>query len=101
MRKYPASDSVQVLLATLDTIRAGLTDGAARPVRTEDRLLGTASTYADLTCAVAMSFIQPHVDHPLPPEARPCWTEPSIAEAYPDLLAWRDALMTQLRAPPP
>ncbi len=98
LTKYPGSDSLVRMSAALDTLRSGLTGGEDRAVAPEDRLLGHTLTYADLTCAVGLSFVRPHAKHPLHDAARACWTEPELSDTHADLLAWRDAVTTEVRS---
>ena len=93
LRKYAGSSDLEALRAGTETLRAGLTHGARRSVRTTDRLLGSTLTYADLTCAVGLSFVRPHPQHPLAEAARDCWTEAALLDTVGDLLAWRDAVL--------
>lgn len=57
-------------------------------------------SYADLTMATALQGIQPVADKwlPLSEATREVWTEPSLIDELPDLLAWRDALYDAHRA---
>lgn len=58
-------------------------------------------SYADITLAVALQGIRPVADRwlALEPASREVWLEPALAEEHADLLAWRDALYEQHRAP--
>jgi glutathione S-transferase len=66
----------------LDTLRAALADG--RPY-----LLGELS-YADVTMALGLQLVQPLSGSPMGPASMRAATHPELAQAYPDLLAWRD-----------
>ena len=99
LSKYPADASLARMDDALTMLRHALVGGADRPVEAGDRLLDHTLSYADLTCAVAMSFVQPHAEHPLEDAARPCWTEPELAATHRDLLAWRDAIYAAVSGP--
>jgi glutathione S-transferase len=74
----------------LDTLRAAL---AGR-----DYLLGSFS-WADIVLAMLLQGVKPveHPAFPIGPGTRATWTCAPLAEAYPDLLAWRDALYARHR----
>jgi len=98
LEKYPADDTLDRMTEALGSLRAALTRGEDRPVAPTDRLITDRLTYADITCAVGLSFVKPHDKHPLGPVSRQCWTEPDLADHNPDLLQWRDAVMAEARA---
>ncbi len=56
-------------------------------------------SWADVTAATALTCVRPsagkHVR--LGPASRRCWTREGLAEAYADLLAWRDAIESRHR----
>lgn len=58
-------------------------------------------TYADVTAAVMLQFVQPVDDRylPLKPGTRELWTHAELAADVPDLLAWRDGLYAKHRQP--
>jgi glutathione S-transferase len=64
-------------------------------------LLGDFS-YADVAMAVVCQFYSPvEADHiPLAPANRRCWTEPSLATTYADIVEWRDELYAKHRRRP-
>jgi glutathione S-transferase len=64
-----------------------------------DHLVGDSLTYADVTIAAALQFVKP-VDErwiKLRPATRIAWTNEPLAEAYADVLAWRDRLYEKCR----
>lgn len=94
LRKYQARrrtpEEWKAVLATgLAELRAAL---AGR-----EWLLG-AFSYADLTAAFGLSFVQPHAAAPLGPRSRIAWTEADLAEEYADLLAWRDRVVDHAKS---
>lgn len=50
-------------------------------------------SYADITAAIGLSFVLPDPRAPIAPAALKCWTRVDLAEAYADLLAWRDGVL--------
>jgi glutathione S-transferase len=81
----PAAELVEVL----EELRAAL-DG--KPV-----LLDRFS-YADITTAQVLAFVEPPSTHLRMTEAmRRAYRDPDLAERYSDLVAWRDALYVELR----
>jgi glutathione S-transferase len=88
VRKYPdgatSTDRLQVIRTFCEALRTALNGG--------EHVLDGPS-YADLTAAVGLSFVQPDPGAPIAPEARACWTQADLVEAFPDLLAWRDRLL--------
>jgi glutathione S-transferase len=98
-RKYgldaaPESVALERLTAGLAKLRAGL-EGRTH-------LVVGGLTYADLLMAVALHFVAP----PAKPylrlgrATRAAFTTPALAEAYADLVAWRDRLYAEHRAAP-
>lgn len=81
----------EALVPELETIRAAL--------RGEEPLLGTFSI-ADIAVATAMQAIEPHAVLPLAllPAQRRAWARPALADAYRDLLTWRDAMYARYRS---
>lgn len=95
-RKYRTSalttfDHEVAMRDALDALRKGLEGGKAY-------LLGDFS-YADIAMAAALQMVVPVDDLYLPigPATRDVWTHDGLARAYPDLLAWRDALYAKHR----
>ncbi|WP_239014940.1 glutathione S-transferase C-terminal domain-containing protein [Archangium violaceum] len=92
-----ASDPEALLLSTvvpgLEQLRAAL--------QGRSFLTGTFS-YADITMAVTLQFIQPVEERfiPLGPGRRKAWSHPALAERFADLLRWRDQLYAEHRPPP-
>lgn len=78
------------LVPDLDLLRAAL--------RGNEPLLGTFSI-ADIALATALQAIEPHAAEPaaLLPAQRRAWARPALADAYRDLLAWRDAMYERHR----
>ena len=52
-------------------------------------------TYADIAMAVATMLIKPRADAPMGPAMRRVATDEALADAYADLLAWRDKLYAE------
>ncbi|WNG43635.1 glutathione S-transferase [Archangium minus] len=92
-----ASDPEALLLATvvpsLEQLRAALQGR---------RFLTGTFSYADVTMAVTLQFIQPVGGSfiPLGPGQRKAWAHPALAERFADLLRWRDQLYTEHRPAP-
>jgi len=97
---------VRYLLGKYGHLTGG--DGAAqmRPVlETARRALAEREhlldgfTYADITFALALQFIDPVADRyiTLSPASRPHWRFPELAEEFSDLIAWRDGLYDRHR----
>lgn len=89
-RKYrldriPAATARETIGLALEAVREARADG--RPY-----LLGSEFTYADVTTAVSMQFVEPPAERycSLGPASRGCWTTPDLAKDYADVLAWRD-----------
>lgn len=80
----------EALVPELDAIRVAL--------REHDPLLGTFSI-ADIAIATAMQAIEPHATEPraLLPAQRRAWARPALADAYRDILTWRDAMYARRR----
>lgn len=56
-------------------------------------------SYADITMAAALQFLEP-VDSPtirLPKRSRKCWGTPDLAKQFPNLIAWRNELYAKHR----
>jgi glutathione S-transferase len=90
-RERSGDDHERTLIDTLETMRAGLANG-------RKYLLGEFS-YADVCAAVILQFVSP-VDGRfirLGPATRAIWTYPALADRFPDLVAWRDAVYAQHR----
>jgi glutathione S-transferase len=106
LRKYgtPDDDAAACLsrmTAALDQLDQALGSRAGEaPTETAAPrwLVNDTLTYADITVAVGLSFVQPHARHRLGPASRLCWEEPALAERYAHLLAWRDGVMDAVRA---
>jgi len=70
-------------------------DGLRRVLATGRRyLVGATFSYADVTMAAALQFVRPVDDRwiSIGPATREVWTNPRLADDYPDLLEWRDQL---------
>ena len=54
-------------------------------------------TFAELSMAMALQFVAPVEGRrpSLKPATRRCWTQAELAAEFPDLLAWRDALLAR------
>lgn len=97
-RKYgvdPASTAhfEATLIGELETLRAALAAAGGL------HLLADRLTYADIAMAVTLQFIAPPADSflPLGPATRASCAAPSLAERFPDLIEWRDALYERCR----
>ncbi len=79
-------------------IRAGLGAPGSEP----RHLVGAAFTWADITAATALQAIVPVDDRflRLGPATRRVWTNQPLADEFPDLIAWRDALYAKHRPAP-
>lgn len=78
----------------LDALRAALSGGRRY-------VLGDGFTHADVAMATSLQFVLP-VDAryiALGPATRAAWTNPTLAEDYADVLAWRDRLYAEHRYP--
>jgi len=95
MRKYRAqgmtsAEHLATLVDALERLRAGLAGRAT--------LLASGFSYADITMAQVLAFVQPP-DRGLKLGAgnRQAYAEPGLADRFPDLVAWRDALYARHR----
>lgn len=92
IRKYAPvtpADPRATLIDVLDTLRADL-DGS--PVLLDQ------FTYADITAAQVLAFVEPPATHLRIGDAvRRAYRDPKLAERYADLIDWRDALYTDYR----
>lgn len=81
--------ALQTIGLALEAAREALADGRA--------YLEGPLTYADFALAVALQFVQPVADTyvQLGPASRRCWTRDDLAQAYPDVLAWRDQVFAR------
>lgn len=81
--------ALETIGLALEATREALADGRA--------YLEGPLTYADLAVAAALQFVQPVADAyvPLGPASRQCWTRDALAQAYPDVLAWRDQMFAR------
>ncbi len=88
LRKYPvaAADLVDAMDDRLGQLAGALTN---------DHLIGGALTYADVTAAVGLSFIEAPRTLRLSPEARPHWRVPALAQKHEALLQWRDRTLSR------
>ena len=94
-RKYGALDRVPAQ-------HESAMDAGLRALR--DRLGGRTYfldkfSWADVTAATALTCVRPSTGKNvrLGPATRRCWTREALAEAYADLLAWRDAIEARHR----
>jgi glutathione S-transferase len=95
MKKYATEDRSEA--DHLAVMRAGLTE-LREALGGRQHALGTF-TYADIALAVALQPVLPVDDRylRLGPATREAWTEPELAEAFADLLEWRDAIYREHR----
>ncbi len=86
-RKYAHLLEEGALREALEKTRAGLAQAGG------DYLLGRFS-YADIAMAVVLEVVAPiaRTEPPLGPVTARCWFDPRLAEAFADLIAWRDRL---------
>ncbi|MCA9538716.1 MAG: glutathione S-transferase [Myxococcales bacterium] len=77
--------------ADRETLRAGC-EALRNALKKERYLFGTFS-YADITMAMGLTFIEPPARAPIGPKSRPHWRRDDLAETYRDLLDWRDGLL--------
>lgn len=84
-------DHESAMRDALDALRRGLEGG-------KSYLLGDFS-FADVAMAAALQAVSPVSDAywPIGPATRDVWTHAELARAYPDLLAWRDAIYAKHR----
>jgi glutathione S-transferase len=75
----------------LEELRAALGGG--------DHLVAGQLTYADVLGAAMMQVVVPVDDRfiRIGPATRAAWTDPELAAAYPDLVAWRDRIYDRYR----
>ena len=97
LRKYGdevRDDPVAVMRESLDALRAGLAAAGG------DHLVDGRLTYADITMAVGLQFVEPVAERwvRLGATVRPLWGEPELAADYADVLEWRDRLYERFRA---
>lgn len=90
MHKYATqtrteAEHLEVMRAALEEMRVAISGG---------RHVLDTFTYADIALAVALQCVKPVADRHwrLGPATRQAWTEPELAEAFADLLQWRDAI---------
>lgn len=76
------------MVAVLEKLRSAIRGG--------EPLLGTFS-FADIAMAAALSVVDLRPEVPLGREQRKAWAEPTLASAFPDVLAWRDAIYAAYR----
>ncbi len=86
-RKYAHLAVPGSLRRALDRTREGLLASGG------GHLLG-AFSYADIAMAVVLETIAPaaHAEPPLGPATRRCWSDPTLAAEFADLLQWRARL---------
>lgn len=91
MRKYAiqANDAQHEAASreALNALRSVLADG-------REFILGRSFSFADIAMATSLQFIQPVAGRyiALGPATREAWTHHGLADAYADLLQWRDRL---------
>lgn len=68
-------------------------EALGRALDGRDYVVGDRLTYADITMAVALTFVQPPARSPLGPRSRELWSEPALTERFGGLLAWRDGVL--------
>lgn len=96
LRKYQPAPPREALLEALAMAdKARLAPGAY--------MLGETFSFADIAVACMLEVVEPVGDRfaRRGALARAMWRDPELAEAYRDLLGWRDALCERHRAPRP
>ncbi len=88
-REVPPAESEATMTGLLDQLEA-LRGG-------REHVVGEAFSFADIAVAGAVGFVMPHAAARLGTENRRIFTEPRIAAAYPDLVAWRDRTIMKYR----
>jgi glutathione S-transferase len=89
LREVDEDAALDTIGLALEAVREALADGRA--------YLEGPLTYADFALAVSLQFVQPVAGtyvH-LGPASRRCWTRDGLAQAYPDVLAWRDQVFAR------
>lgn len=94
LKKYATATATEALA----TMREGLIE-LREALGKKPYVLGDDLTYADIAMAVTLQPVEPVSDSHLflGPATRRAWTEPSLAEEFADLLAWRDAVYARHR----
>jgi glutathione S-transferase len=92
LRLDAAEEHEQAVRRTLQALRERLAGS--------DGLMFGEFTFADIVSATLLQGVRPVDDAwlPLGPATRAAWTRPALAEAFADLIAWRDALYRDRRA---
>ncbi len=109
LRKWGAAEddfgtARRVFTNILKQLRKDLTKQGKDDPRSEPRTLLGEFTYADIAMAQALAFVSPPAD-PIPPArglriapaSRRSFTDPELAEQFPDLLTWRDLIYEKYR----
>jgi glutathione S-transferase len=100
LHKYGADEGDEashehVLISILDTLRMEL---ASSPSRENPRTLLASLSYADLAMAQVVASLRfPSAGLRLGAAGRSSFEHPRLAELYPDLIGWRDALYARYR----
>lgn len=101
LRKYAAVSPRaprETLVEVLDTLRADLAKG--EPDERGVAHLLDGFTYADVTAAQVLAFVEPPRTHLRMTDAtRATYRDAELAERYADLVTWRDALYAAYREP--
>lgn len=87
-------EPLAVIRDGLESLRSGLAAAGG------DHLVADTLTYADITMAVGLQFVEPVAERwvRLGPTVRPLWGEPDLAAEFADVLAWRDRVYEGFRA---
>jgi glutathione S-transferase len=93
-RKHGVSSDVdgavhRILVPALERVRAAL-EG-------REYLAGDRFTWADVCIATSLQAVRPHAESGLGPATASAWANEELAEAFSDLLAWRDRLVAAHR----
>lgn len=92
----PPAEAEAAISAGMDAALRALE--AAGPAADARRyLVGGRFTQADLSLACALQFVSPPARLGMSDASRRVWSEPALAAAYPELLAWRDRLIEDHR----
>lgn len=88
LRKYPVAggpDPVDAMAALLDELQQAL--------QGRRFLVGEDLSYADVTAAIGLSFVQAPLSLPVGGASRPHWEVPALVERYASVLRWRDGVL--------
>jgi glutathione S-transferase len=84
MSRQSADEHLATMVEHLEALSNALDD--------RHHIVGDDLTYADITMAMALTFVEPPARSPLGPRSRELWSEPSLIDRFGRLLRWRDRL---------